>query len=586
MAVVYLDSAYAGSEGAASGDLGFGAGTIFSHPKAAWSSLSSGDSVYMRRARVWTPTTGGFFTNNGINGKQLIINPYGGSASDELPMLDGSYYEDTVSGWSHTGSGVWQKTVNTGGSWPVSPAMWIDTVRPTSDRATWVRGTMMRKANSLGAVNGNNPLSGNGIWWDAVSGSNYVVYVWTGQTGAGGDPVSVYGALRFITGGSTTGAAQYGFNVIGSGASDTEIHSVAAFGFWDVAGGCKGNGGGTVNNVLFDSVHLMGAPKVFLLKSGTAGTLATNIELSGDWIADDMIDPDTAPAVLTGDAFDQNDWEIISLDARSQDITISGGLIRQAGGHGGFSIVTAGGDGSQVRGQRCTVDGTVLVCNPDARNARAFAIVGWDDVTFRRVKMSGASVASKVLGNRTVFSQVEMFDWSACLADQAAGTCLAHIPIANEPGTTLVTVANSIFNGIGREALGATQALAVFQFKASNNSAIPANSITFDNNILLGDDGCAALRVQNGSNAPGASHEVSATQKLRNNHWNTGATARECNIANGGDTTAGSYTTLAARFSAAATAGCDEVALADIFSGGGRAATRRGSPRVEVAPFF
>lgn len=590
MAVVYLDSAYAGSQGAVSGDLGHGAGHIWTRPDQYWASAANGDNVYFRDDRVWVPNAGKIFTLAGIDNKQLIIGRYGNGS--EIPFIDGSYYEDTVSGWSHIGSGVWQKTVNTGGSWngTNSITMWIGATRPTTAKSSWVRGTMYRKANgnaASGFVNGNNPLNGNGIWYSFSSGANFVVQVWTGNSGASGDPITVYGGLRFLDGNGSTGCPELGLVFIGSAASGSEVHEIAAFGFRKAAmGSCDQGSDGTVNGLLFDSVQMLGSKRGLFLQSSVSGTLVRNVELSGEWVCDDYVDTSTSPAVGDVDADDHNNWESVSIDNRSQDVTVSNGLVVQGAGHGAISIApsSGGGDGSQNRPTRITVDGTRVRCNREARNARGLAVQTCDDVRISRVKFTGNSTASKALGNRTVITQSEWSECGANLANQNNGTSLVTMPANVGDGTINVTFANNWLDGRGRNDYGATQAYGVFQLKATNGNALPAGSVVLDCNVFIGDSGCAAIRVVNGSTS-GAANEVNPNQTIRSNWWNTGAAAVACYERDGGEAVAGTAKTIAAYFTTGVTTGTVEKTLALLSSGGNRPMTRQGVVQVDKLPF-
>ncbi|MBP7610884.1 MAG: hypothetical protein KA760_15415 [Steroidobacteraceae bacterium] len=574
MAVIYLDSAYAGSQGAASGDLGHGAGNIWTRPDQYWASAANGDNVYFRDDRVWVPNARKIFTLNGIDNKRLIIDRYGNGSA--IPFIDGSHYEDTVSGWSHIGSGVWQKTINVGGGWSAtnSQSMWTGAIRPGTAKSSWVRGTMHRRANgnyASGFVNGNNPLNGNGIWWTYASGSNYIAQVWTGNSGASGDPITVYGGLRFIDGNGTTGAAELGLVFIGAGANDSEVHEIACFGFRKAAmGSCDQGSDGTVNGLLFDSVHMLGTRRGLFTQSSVVDTLVRNVELSGQWVYDDYVDTSTAPTVLVTDTEDHNNWEAISIDNRSQDVIVSNGTIIVGGGHGALNIVPSNqsGDGGQTRPARITVDGTRVRINRAARNSRAFAIQTTDDVRLSRVKFTGGQVNSKALGNRTVITQCEFSAWGACLAAQDDGTNMVSMPAAIGMGTIHLTFANNLMDGRGRAAVGATMAYACFQLKSTANNALPANSLVLDNNVFIGDSGCAAVRVLNGPN-PGVQHETNPNQTIRQNWWNTGASAVECYLRVGGEAVAGTATTIAAYFTTGTISDNTEKTLGEIASGGG-----------------
>ena len=588
MAVVYIDSAYAGSEGAVSGDLGFGTGTIYSHPSYAWPALVSGDDVYLRSDRLWTPISGAFFTATGINGKSLNISRYGGDTSAELPFLDGSYYVDTSSGWSYLGGGVWQKTIVTGGTWSRSDCMFIDTVRPGTSYSSWVQGTMMRKANgnyASGYVNGNNPLNGNGIWWDFLSGTNLVLQVWTGSASL--NPIAAYGCLRGLWGKSGAGAAQYALNVCNAGADDTEIHEIAAFGCRNSAAGCA-TGTTTTNNILFDSIRMLCSPYLMNLNSSTSGAYVQNVELSGDWYADDMIDPVTAPCASLADGVDFNSWEGLSFNDRCRDILVSNGKMRNGGGHGAVSIKAANaGDGSQARGQRCTVDGTWFAGDIRARNNRGMAIGNFDDTRITRAKFTGYTTRSQIAGTRTVINQTE---WSALggdlLQETDANPAVQILP-SIDAGTVSVSIFNSYIDNTGRVARGATEANACVGMSASNGSPLTAGSCNISCNVLLADNGNAAFWISNGPTA-GANNEVNSNQTVMSNWWNSGAGAKECYIKNGtGTGTAGTtVTTVAARLNTGNTTGTVQKTIPEIQSGGGgRPMTRVGSMSVDRVPF-
>ncbi len=590
MAVVYLDSAYAGSQGAVSGDLGHGNGHIWTRPDQYWASAANGDNVYFRDDRVWVPNGGKIFTLAGIDNKRLIIGRYGNGS--EMPFIDGSYYEDTVSGWSHIGGGVWQKTVNTGDSWNAanSQTMWIGATRPGTSKSSWVRGTMYRKANgnyASGFVNGNNPLNGNGIWYSFNTGSNFIVQVWTGNSGAGGDPITVYGGLRFLDGNGATGCPELGLVFIGASASDSEVHEIAAFGFRKAAmGSCDQGSDGTVDGLLFDSVQMLGSKRGLFLQSSVSGTLIRNVELSGEWVCDDYIDTDTSPSVGNVDAEEHNNWESISIDNRAQDVIVSNGLIVQGAGHGALSIApsSGGADGAQTRPARITVDGTRVRTNREARNARGMAVQTTDDVRISRVIFTGQSVATKALGNRTVVTQCEWSQCGAALANQNDGTSVVNVPANVGEGTLSVTFSNNWLDGRGRNDYGATQAFSVFQFKATNGNPMPAGSVVLDCNVLIGDSGCAAVRALSGPTA-GAGNEVSANQTLRSNWWNTGAAAIECYTRAGGEAVAGTATTIAARFNTGTVSGNSQKVLGLLSSGGNRPMTRQGVVQVDKLPF-
>lgn len=589
MAIVYLDSAYAGSQGAVSGDLGHGAGHIWTRPDQYWASAVDGDNVYFRDDRVWVPNAGKFFTLSGIDNKRLIIGRYGNGS--EIPFLDGSYYEDTVAGWAHIGGGVWQKTINTGGGWSAanSHTMWIGATRPTTAKSSWVRGTMYRKANgnyASGFVNGNNPLNGNGIWYTYNTGSDFIAQVWTGNSGAGGDPITTYGGLRFLDGNGSTGGAAFGLVFIGANSSGSEVHEVAAFGFRRTAMGSTEQGAdGTVDGLLFDSVQMLGSKFCFLLQSDVADTFVKNIELSGDWLASDYIDAATSPSVGDVDEEEHNSWEIVSVDNRVQDVTISGGLIIQGGGHGAFNFApTAGGaDGAQTRPARITVDGSIVRCDRIARNARALAVQTTDDVRISRVKFTGQGTASKANGNRTVITQCEWSEAGAALANQGAGTALVQVTTEVGAGTINVTFSNNWLDGRGRVAYGATKAWGVFQLRATSTKPLAAGAVTADCNILIGDSGCAAVRaVTNGS----ATNNVNTNQTFRSNWWNTGVGAIECFNRAGGDAVGGVATTLPGYFTTGVTSGNTEKTLGQLASGGGgRPMTRQGVVHVDRLPF-
>ncbi len=583
MAKVYLDSAYAGSEGAASGDLGFGTGTIYSHPSLAWSSLASGDNVYLRSDRLWVPTSGAFFSATGIAGKRLIVNRYGGDASSELPFLDGSYYEDTSAGWSHIGSGVWQKTLVTGGTWSLSDFMFIDTMRPGTSFSTWVQGTMMRKANSnaaSGFVNGNDPLLGNGIWWDFISATNLILQVWTGS--ATNDPIVTYGCLRGQWGKTGLGAAQYAFNVINSGADDTEIHEVAAFGCRNSNFGCD-SPSSTTSNVLFDSIKTLCSPRLVSLTSSTAGALVQGIELSGEWVGDDMIDAVNAPTAVATDGIDFNSWEGLSFTNRCRDIIVSNGTMYSGGGHGIINIKAASaGDGSEARGDGITVDGTRCIGDILARNSRSMTVGNWDDARITRVKFTGFSTRAQLAGNRTVINQCE---WSALGGDLVTETDAnpaVSIVSTIESGTIAVSIFNSFVDNRGRVAQGATEANACIGMSSTNGLPIASGACNISCNYLLADTDAAAFWISNGATA-GAANEVHANQTVMSNWWNSGVAAIECLTKNGtGRGISGSTaTTVDARLTGN-TSGTVQKTVAEIHSGGGgRPATRRGSAVVD-----
>lgn len=588
MAVVYLDSAYAGSQGAASGDLGFGPGNIWTRPDQYWPSAADGDLVYLRSDRVWVPNAGAFFSYLGIAGKRLIVRPYGGGASAEMPLLDGSYYEDTVAGWAHIGGGVWQKTLVTGGSWARSDCLFIGATRPGTDIASWVPGTMMRKANgnyASGFVNGNNPLNGNGIWYDYLNGTNLVLQVWTGITGVGGDPVTVYGGLRGLWGKTNLGAANYALNVINTGANDTEIHEIAAFGCRNSVAGCDG-AASTTNNVLFDSIRMLCSPRLMNLNSSTADVLVSNIELSGRWVGDDMIDAVNAPAAVATDGEDFNSWEGLSFTNRCRDILVSGGTMYNGGGHGACNIkAVSAGDGSQARGQRLTLDGTRFVGDIRARNSRSLAVGNWDDARITRAKFTGYSTRAQLAGTRTVINQCE---WSALGGDMVTETDAnpaVSIVSTIEDGTLSVSIFNSLIDNRGRVAQGATEANACVGMSSTDGLPILSGACNISNNTLIADSGAAAFWISNGATA-GANNEVHANQTAMNNWWNTGAAAKECFTKNGtGRGISGTTTTTVDARLTGDTSGTVQKTLAQIRHGGNRPMTPRGSVRVDRVPF-
>ena len=589
MAIIYVDSAYVGSEGAASGDLGHGTGIIFSTLPLAYAAAASGDYIYCRDDRVFIPTAAKFFSSNGVNGKRLIFGRYGNGT--EIPFLDGSFYEDTVSGWSHIGSGVWQKTVGTGGTWVTADTMWVGATRPGTSKSSWVRGTMMRLANgnaASGFVNGNNPLLGNGIWYGYISGGQFIVQVWTGLTGAGGDPISVYGGLRFLAGSGSAGGVTECLSFNGAGSSDSEVHELALFGARNAAGGSVIlSVSGTVNNLLFDSVQFLASKRGLFLQSQVADTYITNVELSGDWLADDLIDPVTSPSYDETDGIDHNNWESLSFDDRCQDVTVSGGLILSAGGHGAVSVAPThgGADGSQQRPQRIRVDGTRARCDIRARYCRGMSVQNCDDVRISRMKYTGYGVASKAVGNRSIFTQNE---WSYCgtvPANPNSETSVVTVPVNLELGSVSITFSNNLIDGRGKTARGATQNYGLFQFKTTKGSAMAAGAVVAECNVLLGDTGCAAIRVVNGSSS-GAANRINPNQTIRSNWWNTGAAAVACYERNGGENLPGTAMTIAAYFTTGVTTGTVQKTLAEIAQGGGaRPMTPMDKVPIDRVPF-
>ena len=586
MTIIYVDSAYAGSEGAASGNLGFGSGIIFSAIPLAYAAAISDDLLYLCDDRVFKPTAGKFCSSTGVDDKRLVFNRYGNGT--ELPFLDGSFYEDTTSGWSHIGDGVWQKTVGTGGTWATNDTMWVGTPRPGTSKASWARGTMYRLANgnyASGFVNGNDPLSGNGIWYGWVSGGNFIVQVWTGSASL--NPVTVYGGLRFQAGSSSAGGAKYGITFSGSGASDSEVHDIAIFGLYACAAGSEVTSGTTPNNLLYDSVQMLGSKRGLFLKSTVAGQYVSNVELSGEWVYHDMIDPVTSPVYGDAGASDHKNWEAVACDDRSQDVTISGGTVEVACGHGVFSIVPSNGgaDGSQQRPQRINIDGAVVRCDIRNRYARSLAVVNTDDVRVSRCKFTGFSVMAKILGNRSIFTQNEWSYAGSSPVNRNNEVALVGLPMSQDSGTTQVTFSNNLLDARGRIARGCTRAWSTFQFECTNGDPMPANTVTMDCNVMLADSGMAAVRMLNGPGG-GVDDSVNPNQTIRSNWWNTGAAAIEAYTRNGSDSAAGTATTIAGYFTTGTISGNTQKTLPQIASGGGaRPMTPMNKVPIDRLPF-
>ncbi len=586
MTIIYVDSAYAGSEGAASGNLGFGAGIIFSTIPLAYAAAVSDDNLYLREDRVFIPTAGKFCSSSGVNGKRLVFNRYGDGT--ELPFLDASFYEDTASGWSHIGSGVWQKTVGTGGGWSQIDTMWIGTPRPGTSKSSWTPGTMYRMANgnaASGYVNGNDPLSGNGIWYGSISGGNFVAQVWTGSASV--NPIAAYGGLRFLAGSGSAGGAAQGLTFSGSGASDSEVHNIALFGFYNCATGSVVSSGTAPNNLLYDSVQILGSKRGMFLQSTVAGQYVTNVELSGAWSYADMIDPVTAPVASDSSGVDHKNWEVVACDDRSQDVVVSGGIVEVASGHGVLSIVPSNGgaDGSQQRPQRIRADGVLARCDIRARYARALAVVNSDDVRISRNKFTGFCVVSKILGNRSVFTQNEWSYAGSSPVNRNNEVALVGFPMSQEDGSTSVTFSNNLLDARGRIARGCTRAWSALEFEAVNGDPMPAGTAVVDCNIMLADSGMAAVRMLNG---PGGDPDdsINPDQTLRSNWWNTGAAAIEAFTRNGSESAAGTPTTIAAYFTTGVVSGNTQKTLNEIATGGGaRPMTPMNKVPIDRLPF-
>lgn len=586
MTIIYVDSAYAGSEGAASGDLGFGTGIIFSTIPLAYAASVTGDYLYLRDDRVFKPTSGKFCGAAGVTGKRLIFNRYGNGV--DLPFIDGSFYEDSTSGWSHVGGGVWQKTIGTGGTWTQIETMWIGATRPGTDYSSWVPGTMYRMANgnyASGFVNGNDPLSGNGIWYGWVSGGDFIVQVWTGSASV--NPIVTYGGLRFLAGSGSAGGVAIGLAFSGSGASDSEVHDIAMFGFYNCAAGSVVSSGTTPNNILYDSVQMLGSKRGMFLQSTVADQYVTNFELSGEWAYRDLIDPVTAPVYTDASASDHKNWEAVACDDRSQDVVVSNGTIEVACGHGVFSIVPShgGADGTQQRPQRINIDGTIAKCDIRARYARSLAVVNTDDVRISRCKFTGFSVTAKILGNRSVFTQNEWSYAGASPVNRNNEVALVGLPMSQDDGTTLVKFSNNLLDARGRVARGCTRAWSTFQFECVDNDPMPAATVTADCNIMLADTGMAAVRILNGPGG-GVNDSVNPNQTLRSNWWNTGAASIEAYTRNGSDSAAGTETTIAGYFTTGVTSGNTEKTLDSIATGGGaRPMTPMNKVPIDRLPF-